>query len=67
MQNKELARQCSKILEEHYGRAMAFGVVETSYCFVEEPLQGCPTHTLKHSLHVFMLNRWLQDKINHFW
>jgi hypothetical protein len=66
MQNKELVLQCSKILEEQDGRARAFRLVESSYCFVEEPLQSCPTHTLKHSLHVFMLKRWLQDKMNHF-
>jgi hypothetical protein len=67
MKTYELVWQCSRILEEQYGRAAAFGLVETSYCFVEEPLQGCPTHTLKHCLHAFMLKRWLQDKMNHFW
>jgi hypothetical protein len=35
MKNKKLVWQCSKILEEQYGRERAFGLVE-SYCFVEE-------------------------------
>jgi hypothetical protein len=36
MKIKELAWQCSRILDKQYGRATAFGLVETSYCFVEE-------------------------------